>query len=131
MNKYNVIIAAGVVVALGVIGSMFVNAQYTPATKDRLGVVPTAVTVANGGELAITTSYLQVTPSNVATATLANATYAGQFLVIENVGTNNLVFGDNGTTLAIGGTVTLGATDTLTLIANAAAQWREIATANN
>ncbi|MDH3376522.1 MAG: hypothetical protein OEQ39_06085 [Gammaproteobacteria bacterium] len=37
MNKYNVIIAVGVVVAFGVIGSMFVNAQWTPGSAESVG----------------------------------------------------------------------------------------------
>jgi hypothetical protein len=89
------------------------------------------LSVTNAEVIAVASSYIQITPTEISTCTVANASVAGQILIIENVGTNNLVLSDNGTTLALGGAVTLGTTDTVGLIANAAAQWRRLWTADN
>ena len=91
----------------------------------------TALAATNGQVLAVTTAYMRVTPSAVATCTVANATSAGQVVVIENVGTNNLILEDNGTTLALGGNITNGTTDTVMLIYSAAGQWRKLSSSNN
>ena len=117
------------ITSAGVITVTKSTGAFTVGTLATL--TPASLTVTNGQALAATTSYMKITPSEVATNTIANATAAGQILIIENVGTNNLVFNDNGTALALGGNITLGATDTLGLVANAAAQWRRLWTGNN
>lgn len=110
-------------------GALTVTGTLTASTL--LAATPVSATCTNGGSIAVTGSYVKVTPTNVATATVANASSAGQILIIENVGTNALTIADNGTAMALGSDAVLGTTDTLTLVANAAAQWRKLATSNN
>lgn len=96
-----------------------------------MAITPVSATCTNGGSIAVAGSYVKVTPTNVSTATVANAGSAGQLLIIENVGTNALTIEDSTTAMALGSDVVLGATDTLFLVANAAAQWRKLGTSNN
>jgi len=96
-----------------------------------MAITPVSVTCTNGGSIAVAGSYIKVTPIDVATASVANATSAGQILIIENVGTNALTIADSTTAMALGANAVLGATDTLVLIANAAAQWRELSLSDN
>jgi len=104
------------------------------ATAEALNYTPKSLTVTNGdvivsGDLR---GYLRLTPSSipVATCTVANARNSGRVLILENAGTNSVLFEDNGTRLALGSNITLGPTDTLTLIANKT-NWVRVANANN
>ena len=82
--------------------------------------------LASNGTITATTSYMKIAAPQISTCTVANATYAGQLLVIENIAGTNITIADSTTAMALGADAVLGATDTLTLIANAAAQWRKV-----
>ena len=110
-------------------GTLTVDGATTASTL--MAITPVSVTCTNGGSIAVAGSYIKVTPTDVATASVANATSAGQILIIENVGTNALTIADSTTAMALGANAVLGATDTLVLIANAAAQWRELSLSDN
>jgi len=110
-------------------GTLTVDGATTASTL--MAITPVSVTCANGGSIAVAGSYIKVTPTDVATVSVANATSAGQILIIENVGTNALTIADSTTAMALGANAVLGATDTLVLIANAAAQWRELSLSDN
>ena len=88
-------------------------------------------TVTNAEVVTVSSSYLQLDNAATTTNTLGNAVAAGQTLVIENVGGQSVVFENNSTNLALSGTITLGATDTLTLISAGVDEWRQVSTSNN
>ena len=108
----------------------------TVTVEDLFRMGAQTMSVNTGQAITNTSSYVRITTANLATSTVTvhNASSGvGELLVIENAtpGSTNIVIEDNSTTMAIGGDVTLGATDTLTLIYSATAQWRELCTANN
>jgi len=77
-----------------------------------------------------TATYMQLQASGLGTQTVAAAT-AGQFLILENTGSTNIIIADNGTIMALGSDVTLGATDVLTLIGSATNNWRKVSLEDN
>ena len=83
--------------------------------------------VTSNAEISVSSSYMQISSSILATCTVANATYAGQWLLIENTAATNVTIADNGTSMDLGADAVLSVDQTLTLIANGVgAAWRKV-----
>ena len=91
------------------------------------------VAVTNGQAISVTYPILQLNASETSTCTVAtvSSSYVGGTVLMVNVGTNNITFNDDDTTLALGGNITLGGTDCLSLYIYATNQLYRMSSADN
>ena len=108
-------------------GNLTVAGTYA-GTGATYFVPPTALTVTDGSTITVTGTVLELTSAGAVGADLPAAT-DGRLLILVNVGSNNIVISDTAT-IESAGDITLGATDSLTLIGSGI-KWYELAASNN
>ena len=87
-------------------------------------------TITSTQSISVTSSFYEFTPTSVLTLTLdTDGVSVGDWLLIQNTGTSNVVLVDTGATIG-GGNITLGQNDTA-LFVYVNSKWVMVSTANN
>ena len=135
------VVISGLLMVLYLLGVSGISPQYPTGGRDLAaasvthwkglaGVRQATLTIADGGTIAPTGLYQPVTAAGAVGCTMSGTgAVDGQLCVLMNVGANNIVITDTGTTM-LTGNLTLGQYDTVFLVFDGT-NWLQLGTANN